>query len=247
MVAQLITSLQHPVVKKLVKLREDRSFRQEQGTLLIVGSAVVQEVAQRRPIRTLISTKPLPLKASNFYLGTEPIVQKIIGHKTEDLVAAEVEIPFHGDLHKCVKIVVLDEVADPGNVGTIFRTALAMGWDGIFVIHGSADPYNDKALRASRGASLFLPWREASWAEVKNIIETKKPQIVVADTQGTALPAMKFSAPILLVLGHETRGPSKTALGIGQSITIPMKHDVESLNVSAAAAILLYNIHEAIL
>lgn len=246
MVAHPITSLQHPVVKKLVKLRETRSFRASQGTLLIVGKAVVQEVAARLPIKTLISTEPLSLKAQETFLGSEDVVQKIIGHKTDDLVAAEVEIPFHGDLHKCEKVVVLDEVADPGNVGTIFRTAWALGWDGVFVIHGSADPYNDKALRASRAAPLFLPWRECSWVEVKNFIDTMEPQVVVADTQGTALPKTTLTTPILLVLGHETRGPSSTALKIGKQITIPMKSGVESLNVSAAAAILLYNIHEAL-
>ena len=245
MVAQPITSLQHPVVKKLVKLREDRSFRLELGTLLIVGSAVVQEVAQRRPIKTLISTNPLPLNAADVYLGSEAIVQKIIGHKTDDLVAAEVEIPSHGDLHNFNRIVVLDDLADPGNVGTIFRTALAFGWDGMIMIKGSVDPYNDKALRASRAAPLFLPWREMSWEEVKTFAQTHKFQVVVADTKGTPLPQMKFSSPIMLVMGHETRGPSEEALKLGNSLTIPMKQEVESLNVSAAAAILLYNIHEA--
>ncbi len=246
MVTHPITSLQHPVVKKLVKLREDRSFRHSLNTLLIVGNSVVQEVAKNRPIKTLISLQPLALKADEKLIGSAAVIQKIIGHKTDDLIAAEVELPPPGDLDNCQRLVVLEGLGDPGNVGTIFRTALALGWYGVFVMHGSADPYNDKALRASRGAPLFLPWKEGSWEDLKAWISSRKAQVIVADTKGTELSEMKFSVPVCLILGHETRGPSATALKLGSPVTIPMKHEVESLNVSAAAAILLYTIQKAL-
>jgi RNA methyltransferase, TrmH family len=230
----MITSLQHPLVKKLVKLRESRSFREEEGTALIVGETVVKEVSSRCKIKTLMT----PEHAS------KEVLQKIIGHKTDDLVAAEVILPRPADLKKSQLIVLLDGLGDPGNVGTIFRTALALGWDGVFMITGSADPYNDKALRSSRGAPLLLPWKEGSWEDAKLFLKESKRQVVVADTQGETLSKMKFSSPLLLVLGHETRGPSKEALLLGKPVTIPMKGEMESLNVASAASILLYHIHE---
>ncbi len=244
MIPRPITSLQHPLVKKLVKLRESRAFRSEEGTALIVGRTVIQEIAAVCKLKTLISTEPLPIKAQAFELASEDVLQKIIGHKTDDLAAAEVVLPPPGDLKRCEFVVLLDGLSDPGNVGTIFRTALALGWDGVFMIQGSADPYNDKALRASRAASLLLPWCEGSWSDAEVFLKASKRQVVIADTQGTALSQMKFSRPLLLILGHETRGPSKEALALGEPITIPMKKEMESLNVASAAAILLYHIHE---
>jgi TrmH family RNA methyltransferase len=246
MIPRLITSLQHPLVKKLVRLRESRAARKEAGTLLIVGRTIVQEVARSFNIKTLISTTPLQLPAETLELASEEVLQKIIGHKTDDLVAAEVVVPAPHDLKHCPLVALLDGIADPGNVGTIFRTALALGWDGIFVIQGSADPYNDKALRASRGAPLRLPWREGSWSEAEVLLEMPKRHVVIADTKGTALSQMSFSSPLLLVLGHETRGPSEQALSLGKPITIPMQKTMESLNVASAASILLYHIHEVL-
>ncbi|MGH2637937.1 MAG: TrmH family RNA methyltransferase [Rhabdochlamydiaceae bacterium] len=246
MITRLITSLQHPLVKKLVKLRQSRSFRSEEGTALIVGRAVIQEVAAKRKLKTLISIEPLPIKAETSELTTEAVLQKIIGHKTDDLVAAEVMVPTFSNLKECELVVLLDGLGDPGNVGSIFRTALALGWDGVFVIQGSADPYNDKALRASRGAPLLLPWCEGSWNDAKTFLKTSQRQIVIADTKGTFLSKMNFSPPLLLILGHETRGPSETARSIGEPVTIPMKGEMESLNVASAASILLYHIYEVL-
>jgi len=244
MIPRLLTSLQHPLVKKLVKLRESRDFRREEGTVLLVGETVIQEIAPHCQIKTLISTKPLSLKAVTSELASPEVLQKIIGHKTDDLVAAEVVSPSFNDLKNCRLIVLLDGLSDPGNVGTIFRTAIALGWEGILVIEGSADPYNDKALRASRGAPLLLPWKEISWQDAEAFIKESHPQVLFADTKGTPLSKMKFSTPLLLILGHETRGPSPNARSLGAPVTIPMKGAMESLNVASAASILLYQIAE---
>lgn len=245
MIPRFLTSLQHSLVKKLVKIRDNRSFRQQEGSVLVVGRTVIEELAPYHTIKNLISIEPLSIPAEHNLLATEEIIQKIIGHSTDDLVVAEFKLPPPSDLQKAELIVVLDQIADPGNVGTIFRTALALGWEGIFLIEGSADPYNDKALRASRGAPLKLPWRTGSWDEMQSL--SSHHQIVVADIQGTPLTQTKFSRPLVLILGHETRGPSKEARLLGEAITIPMKGPMESLNVASAAAILLYRIQEVLI
>lgn len=244
MISRFLSSLQHPLVKRLVKLRDNRPFREQEKAALITGETVIQEVAAHCRIKTLISTCPLSIPSDAQLLATEEVLQKIIGHPTDDLVAAEVVLPMPSDLRKCKLVVVLDQIADPGNVGTIFRAALALGWEGVFVVDGSADPYNDKALRASRGAPLKLPWHTGSWSDVQTLLHTSSRQVVVADVKGTPMSQMKFSKPLLLVLGHETRGPSEAARQLGEMITIPMKGAMESLNVASAAAILLYHIQE---
>lgn len=242
MIPRFITSLQHPLVKKLVKMRESRDFRKEEGSLLLVGETVIREIAAHCKIKTLISTQPLSIQAETSEQATEEVLQKIIGHKTDDLVAAEIVIPTFPDLKKCPLLVLLDGISDPGNVGTIFRTALAFGWDGVITIQGSADPYNDKALRAARGAPLILPWQEMSWDEAKAF--HKERQVVYADIAGAPLSKTTFSSPLLLILGHETRGPSAQARSLGKPVTIPMKGSMESLNVASAASILLYTISQ---
>ena len=242
MIPRLLSSLQHPLVKKLVKLRDSRSLRRQEGTALISGKVLIQEIAQTCVIKNLISIEPLSVRAKEHHLATKEVLQKIIGHASDDLAAAEVVTPPPSDLKKTSLIAVLDQIQDPGNVGTIFRTALALGWEGVFVMEGSADPYNDKALRASRGAPFRLPWCEGTWHD----LQTFSHQIIVADTRGTPLTQTKFSKPLMLVLGHETRGPSDMARQRGSLVTIPMKGTMESLNVAAAASILLYHIQEVL-
>lgn len=240
MIPRLISSLQHPLVKKMVKLREERSFREQERSLLIVGETVVREIAENTRLKALITSTPLNIPAEKYFIALPEVIQKIIGHKTGDLVAAEIAMPPPSDLTSAHLIVVLDQIADPGNMGTIFRTSLALGWGGIFVIKGSADPYNDKTLRASRAAPLKLPWCEGTWDD----LDTTSRQVVVAHTSGTPLSQMKFSKPLLLVLGHETKGPSITAQKLGTCITIPLQGKMESLNVASAASILLYQIQQ---
>ena len=137
-------------------------------------------------------------------------------------------------------IVVLDALADPGNVGTILRTAVALGWDGAFLTPNTADPFNDKALRAARGAPLFLPLRQGSLEELTELVRSNKMTVYVADVEGKELQEASFKKPLALVLGHETLGPSAQAKELGQAITIPMESSMESLNVASAAAIIMY-------
>jgi TrmH family RNA methyltransferase len=244
MIPRQVTSLQHPLVKRWVKLRENRRFRHEEKHILVSGQDVIQEISQHLPLKTVISTKPMPISCQQQMVVTEEILYKILGHETDDLVAAELAMPEPMNLRKYDFLLVLDQVADPGNVGTIFRTALALGWQAIYMIQGSADPYNDKALRASRAASVRMPWKEGTWEELIPFLKEKGFTVAVADIEGSAVRMCKLKKPLALVLGHETRGPSPEAKKMGFSVTIPMKNEIESLNVASAASILMYHFQE---
>lgn len=240
MITRSISSLQHPLVKRLVKLRDSRSFRAQEKSVLIVGVTLVSDVAAHMPLKTLISVDPLPFNAKESYLAPPEVLKKIINISTDDLVAAEVELPAPSSLEGKKMIVVLDALADPGNVGTILRTAVALGWDGAFLTPNTADPFNDKALRAARGAPLFLPLRQGSWEELTELVRSNKMTVYVADIEGKELQEAVFKKPLALVLGHETLGPSAQAKELGQAVTIPMESSMESLNVASAAAIIMY-------
>jgi TrmH family RNA methyltransferase len=238
----MISSLQHPLVKRLVKLRDNKAFRTQENSVLIVGVTLVSDVAARMPLKTLISVDPLPFNAKESYLAPPNVLEKIINISSHDLVAAEVELPKQSSLEKLKTIIVLDALADPGNVGTILRTAVALGWEGAFLTPKTADPYNDKALRAARGAPLFLPLRQGSYEELKKLVETSGLQVYIADVEGKKLTDVDFKKPLALVLGHETEGPSLESKALGQMVSIPMTNQMESLNVATAAAILMYQI-----
>lgn len=237
-----LTSLQHPIVKRFVKLREDGKFRLSENSALVTGSTLIQEISSRLKIKKLISVLPLTTSAESVFLANQQILRKIIGFSSEDLVAAEVELPKPPHLKNFQKIIVLDQISDPGNVGMIMRTSLALGFDGIFCITPTADPFNDKVIRTSRGACFFLPLLQGSWEDLKTILKENEMMLYFGDLKGDKLASTVFKAPLALLLGHETRGPSPTAKEIGIPIVIPISSQMESLNVACAAAILMYQI-----
>jgi RNA methyltransferase, TrmH family len=139
--------------------------------------------------------------------------------------------------------VVLDAVQDPGNVGTIVRTAVACGAAVLVACGPTADPFGPKALRASAGAAFRLPVAPAHDAEeAEAALRHAGLRIVVADAHAAEMAARaSWTRPLALVLGSEAAGPSPVWRNRGAAaVRVPVAGPVESLNVAAAAALLLY-------
>lgn len=235
-----ITSLQHPLVKHWVSLKKDSAYRKESNTLLLIGEKIIQEFPF--PIKCLISTEPTHLKAETTYLVTEEILHKIAGLGSFEGLLAEVHLPEPQNVDNKKIILILDQIQDPGNLGTLLRTALALGWDGVIATPGTVDFFNDKALRASQGAIFRLPYAYKTPEEIISWANTKQIPIWVGDADGPPIKEKTFHTPLALVLSNEGQGLSPWAKKIGKSISIPLHNNVESLNVAAAGAILLYEI-----
>jgi TrmH family RNA methyltransferase len=139
-------------------------------------------------------------------------------------------------------LLVLDGVRDPGNAGTILRAAWAAGVDLIICAPGTADPYNDKVVRAAMGAHFNVPLRVASgWDDIAATLQGM-PRVYLADVQG-GLPytQVDWSRPVTLIVGGEAEGASDRARALTTArVTIPMHHGAESLNAAMAAAVLLF-------
>lgn len=140
-------------------------------------------------------------------------------------------------------VVVLDAVQDPGNVGTIIRLAAAFDADAVFLTDGCADPYGPKAARASAGAVLAVPIVRAAAADVLRFVETHGIELFAA---AAGAPPLQGRLPALaaFVFGNEGQGVSDALRARATAVSIPMSRRVESLNVGAAAAILLSRSYE---
>lgn len=231
----MITSLQNPLVKHWVKLRKDGDYRHEMQTLLIEGK---KQVAEANEIVALITTDP---SIPNATLVSEEVFAKISGMKAPEGIAAEVKMPQAGLWTKLDRLLILDAISDPGNLGTLFRTALALGWDGIYLLPNCCDPFNDKALTSARGATLKIPFRQGGWEELEVILKDYNITAFVADLEGVSLNAFNPPANIGLVLGNEAHGPTKDTLKRCIALTIPIQ-SIESLNVAIAGGIMMYTL-----
>lgn len=241
---RVLSSLAHPLVKELVRLREERSERTARGSVLIQGKKMITEVAQHTSVKLLMvadeSLIPVGVQTQEVVIATPEIVQKVAGVVSAEGIVAEVTLPAPGDLHGLTRVVALDGVSDPGNLGTLLRTGLAFGWQGVFLLENCCDPYNDKAIRSAMGATFRLPLNTGSSAELQSLAQQNDWDCYVADLKGNRPESVARDRPLLLILGSEAHGPSATARQFAKAITLPMAGPMESLNVSIAGAILMY-------
>ena len=140
-------------------------------------------------------------------------------------------------------VLVLAGVQDPGNVGAIVRTAAGFGAAGIVAIEGTANPFGWKALRGAMGGTFRLPI--AAHGTLSDVITSAAEEHVrlaaAVAHGGTPLPELDLSEPLALILGSEGGGVSHAALAAShETVTIPMRAPIESLNVAIAASLILY-------
>lgn len=241
-----ISSLQHPLVKHLVRLRQNHDYRDEHQTVFVEGIKLIQELSQSHHIKTLCATDacliPENVKTDDAYVVSSAIMQKITSLQNPEGLIAEMEMPQMASLKGMRYIIACDGINDPGNLGTILRSALALGWEGAFLVNNGCDPFNDKALRAAKGATFRMPLAQGSWNDLETLIAENNLCPLAADINGTKLDKFSSDKGLLLVLSNEAHGLSPEASQHCQRITIPMPGQMESLNVAAAGAILMYTL-----
>lgn len=242
MLPKEITSLQHPLVKHLVKLRQDRSYRYKCKRVLLSGTKLINELSSQFLFQTLLveSGTTFSAKAEQTFFVSPQILKKITGLETPEAVAAEIDMPAPRDFSSANFLLILDGVSDPGNLGTLLRTARALGWDAAYLTQGSTDPFNEKALRSAKGATFTLPWKIGSWEEIALFVKHKKMILLAADASGEDIAFCNPSLPVALALGNEAHGLASELKKLAHLVAIPMNGRMESLNVASAGAILMY-------
>jgi len=139
-------------------------------------------------------------------------------------------------------IVVAAGIQDPGNLGTILRSAEAFGAAGVFVAEGTVSPYNPKALRGSAGSIFRLPVVQIASAELVPLLRQRGIRLAATSShKGTPLPEASWTLPLAIFIGNEGAGlPRDLLQQMDETLVIPQAAEVESLNAGVAASIVLY-------
>lgn len=260
-----ISSLQNARVKELVKLskRRDRDERRvtivegtrEIGHALAAGVVPVEVYVCPEAVTTpesqalLAQCTRLAQQRQTTLLTVTPAVFAKIAYR-EDSGGLLLVIPYVARQlaqmpHRAAPfLTVIEGVEKPGNLGAILRTADAAGVDGVIVCAGATDVHNPNVVRASLGALFTVPLAEASTEQVITWLQQQHIGIIAAspDGQGT-YTAPDLTKPVAVVLGSEAHGLTSAWLTAAAAVVrIPMRGVVDSLNLSAATAVLLYEV-----
>ena len=245
--------------KELRALRR-RKIREEEGLFLAEGVRVVEDLlASELGVRWALTSSTLEDTSRGARLVRElearGIPRRVVDERdfgrhaeTESpqgvLAVAETPRWRLEDLRSGTGpavLLVLDGVQDPGNFGTLIRSAEALGAAGVVALPGTVDPWNPKAIRAAVGSSFRLPIAAAEWGEAVRWLRDEGFETLAASGRGDPLGAAPARAA--LVVGNEGAGVSaEVEAGVDRVVGIPLRGRAESLNVAAAAAILLYEL-----
>ena len=241
-----ITSRQNPLCGHIKKLNSTRAYRREVGEFVIEGIKLVEEAIKGGgEIRTLVYAEAQPsLGLPNVREVEMPhdLFGSICDTKTPQGVLAICGLPAVQPPEQLSpgRYLVLDAVQDPGNVGTIWRTADAFGADGLVLLEGCADPFSPKTLRATMGACFRLPIWEIETKNLRSLLG-RMPLYVTAlreDSESVGNATLNHAA---VVIGSEGRGVSQAVLDLSdKTLKIPMRERCESLNAAIAATVILW-------
>ena len=245
-----ITSRQNPLMVRLKKLGSEKKTRRQEGAFLCEGAKLVEEAIHwQAGVETLVVAEgicpPEGLPAGVRLVEVPADVLKSV---------STVDTP-QGMLAVCAtpaltppkeltpgRYLVLDGVQDPGNVGTVWRTADAFGADGIFLLPGCAEPFSPKTVRSTMGACFRLPVWETDLEQLTALLkEAELPLYATALSDHTADVRQADLSRAAVVIGSEGRGVSRPVLdACALTLKIPMRARCESLNAAVAASVVLW-------
>lgn len=256
-----ITSENNKIIKQIKSL-ELKKQRIKQKQFLIEGLRIVDEcIKYSGDIEYIVYSEKLhkiqggdellekiSTKGYSIYKIPNQLFEKLTTTETpqglmavvnmKNITLKEIETRYNKDLF----FVILDRIQDPGNMGTIIRTAESAKVDAIIITKGSVDPYNSKTLRATMGAVFHLPIIQCNDDQWMEYLKEKDVRLIAADLNTDEIYTdINYSKNIGIVIGNEANGISNKILSkVDEKVIIPILGKIESLNASVAAGILIY-------
>lgn len=243
---------------KLVRKLANRKARDEENLIVIEGINLVREAMQRGiDIKFILVSdeyekddyllRCIEKNAVEICQVPESIFGKIVDAENGIGIIAVIAKPSldlsDAAVSKEGNVLVLDRVQDPGNIGTMIRTAVAAGYEMILTIKGTADMYSPKVLRSTAGMIFDIPIAQVQDAkELESLLKKLGKKIAVTTVDGgETYFKQNLKHGIALVIGNEGNGVSEEMLELADiKVTIPMHGEIESLNAAVSAAILMY-------
>ena len=260
-----ITGFSNPTVKALRALRE-KKLRKREGRFLAEGLRLLADARECGRLPELLvmaagrEAHPLleaieadVLAAGGDVIETDDaILAKITGKDNPQAVAgvfAEFDTSLDAlDRSSAPLFLAAQALRDPGNLGTMLRTADAVGAGGLVLIDDCADPFSVEAVRASMGAIFTVPLAQARWDEFLPWLRGGSGQLVAASLRD-AVPyrGAEYAAPCFILVGNESRGlPEDYEAACDLRVTMPMRGRADSLNAAVAGAVLAYEVLAAL-
>jgi len=253
-----IVSRQNPLFRRLVAVAGEKGADAKKSVLIEGYRLCFDAIESKIPIEYVVfsdkfdpakreeMTSALPFD-TDVLCVTESMFRQLAATKNPQGVACMFQRPQPIRLRDAapagVRYLVLENVQDPGNVGTMVRTADAMGFDGIVVLPGTADPFGPKAIRSAMGSAFHLPiYVGKDIAEAVRWLHEAGCRVYAGHLDGEALGGSGLVIPGAVIIGNEGAGLTEEAAGLADVLVrIPMRGRAESLNAASAAAILCYS------
>jgi TrmH family RNA methyltransferase len=252
----MITSSKNPKAQWVRRLQNKVKERQAEGAFVIEGVRLLEEgLNSGWQVNSVFYTDGLGERGMNLvgaFQERDTKVEVVSGNVMRAIsdtqnpqgILAVLEMRSISLPERLDFMLILDQMREPGNLGTILRSAAAAGVQAVFLSPETVDPFSPKVLRAGMGAHFSLPVHLAGWDEIKSQIKHSKLHSYLASNDGGNIyHQADFRHPLALIIGGEADGASQTAYKTSDSIIyIPMYGESESLNASVAAGILLFEI-----
>ncbi len=249
----MITSSQNPKIKLARALMGRAKERRQAGAFVVEGVRLVEEAANTDcRFETILYDNSLNERG-------KLLVQRLI---SRGIVAEEISSNLMKSLSEMETpqgilailqfpqlpiaalpnfLLIPDQIRDPGNLGTLFRSAAATGVQAALIPPETTDAFAPKVVRAGMGAHFRLPIREMGWEEIERLVKSAGLKVLIAAMDGVSCWETDLRQPIALVIGSEAEGVSKSARKLASgTIRIPMTGDVESLNAGVAGSVLMF-------
>jgi TrmH family RNA methyltransferase len=252
----MITSAHNKKIQELRALQRSSRERRDAGVFIVEGVRLLEEALSAGwQAQAVFYTENLEPRGRRLLEGfaargaaLQPVLDSVLAAasdtETPQGVLAVLQMQTLPYPQKLNFVLIPDQVRDPGNLGTMLRTAAAAGVQAVFLPAGVVDPFSPKVLRAGMGAHFRLPLLLLAWNEIQAEVARRGLRLYLAETgSGVDYSLADFVSPLALIVGGEAEGAGVEAQALAdQRVFIPMPGGSESLNAAVAAGVLLFEV-----
>jgi len=251
----MITSNQNSKIKLVKSLLSRSKERREAGLFVAEGVRLIEEALNGNwKFETVFYDETLSERGKSLIsnLGSrnieieevsESVMKSISETESPQGILAILkfsQIPIPDSLNF---VLIPDQIRDPGNLGTLLRSAIATGVQAVLIPPETTDTFAPKVLRSGMGAHFKLPIQEMSWEEISQVVKSAGLNVFIADMDGQPCWETDLTKPTALIVGSEAEGASESARRLANGkISIPMSGDIESLNAGVAGSVLMFEV-----